>query len=130
VKLDDMRPGEIIPASNDPVILNRDLPVTTVQVTNTGEVPVHITAHYHVFEANPRLRFDRLKAFGMRPDVPAGGAVRIEPGTTVELPMVPIGGKRIVRGFWGLIDGPLDETDPDAALARAIELGFLHEPEE
>jgi urease beta subunit len=123
-------PGVIIPASDDPIIINPDLPRTIVRVTNTGDVPVHLTAHFHVFEANPRLRFDRRKAFGMRPDVPAGGAVRIEPGKTESVPLVPIGGNRIVRGFNGLIDGPLDETDIDDALQRAIERGFLHEPEE
>jgi urease beta subunit len=128
--LEDLRPGAIIPASDDSVVINAGLPVTTVVITNTGEVPVHITAHLHVFEANPRLRFDRRKAFGMRPDVPAGGATRIEPGQTVEAPLVPIGGNRIVRGFWGLVDGPLDETDVDEALERAITLGFEHQPEE
>jgi urease beta subunit len=123
-------PGAIIPASNEPVTINAGLPVTTVQVTNTGRVPVHLTAHYHVFEANPQLRFDRRKAFGMRPDVPAGGAVRIEPGETVAVPLVPIGGNRIVRGFNGLVDGPLDETDVEDALHQAIERGYQHHPEE
>ncbi len=123
-------PGAIIPASEDPIEINAGLPATSVNVTNTGDVPVHITAHYHVFEANPALRFDRRKAYGMRPDVPAGGAVRIEPGQTVEVPMVPIGGNRIVRGFNGLVDGPLDEVDIDAVLQRAIERGFQHAPEE
>jgi urease beta subunit len=130
MRYDDLPPGAIIPASDDPVVINPDLPQATVRVTNTGDVPVHLTAHYHVFEANPRLRFDRRRAFGMRPDVPAGGAVRIEPGTTVEVPLVPIGGNRIVRGFNGLVDGPLDEVDIDDALKRAIDRGFLHEPEE
>jgi urease beta subunit len=130
MRYDDLPPGVIIPASEDPVVINPDLPQTTIHVTNTGDVPVHLTAHYHVFEANPRLRFDRRKAFGMRPDVPAGGAVRIEAGATVEVPLVPIGGKRIVRGFNGLIDGPLDDTDIDKALQQAIDRGFLHEPEE
>ena len=128
---DDTRPpGAIIPGSHEPIVINADLPQTTVQVTNTGEIPVHLTAHFHVFEANPRLRFDRRKAYGMRPDVPAGGAIRFEPGETVPLQMVPIGGNRIVRGFNGLVDGPLDELDVDTALDRAIARGFLHQPEE
>jgi urease beta subunit len=127
---DHRPPGAIIPASDQPVVINAGLPQSTVQVTNTGDVPVHLTAHFHVFEANPRLRFDRRKAYGMRPDVPAGGAVRIEPGATVEVPMVPIGGNRIVRGFNGLVDGPLDELDVETALERAIARGFLHQPEE
>jgi urease beta subunit len=129
MKYDDLPPGAILPGSDEPVTINAGRSPSTVQVTNTGEVPVHLTAHLHVFEANPRLRFDRRKAFGMRPDVPAGGAVRIAPGATVEVPLVPIGGTRSVYGFWGLIDGHLHETDVDAVLARAAELGFLHEPE-
>lgn len=126
----DLPPGAIIPASDEPIVINPDLPRTTIPITNTGEVPVHLTAHYHVFEANPKLRFDRRKAFGMRPDVPAGGAVRIEPGMTEDVPLVSIGGNRIVRGFHGLVDGPLDEVDVDELLKQAIDLGFLHEPEE
>jgi urease beta subunit len=130
MRYEDLPPGAIIPANEDPIVINPDLPRTTVRVTNTGDVPVHLTAHYHVFEANPRLRFDRRKAFGMRPDVPAGGAVRIEPGETESVPLVPISGNRIVRGFHGLVDGPLDDVDTDEVLQRAIDRGFLHEPEE
>jgi urease beta subunit len=126
----DLPPGAIIPASDDPITINADLPRSSVRVTNTGQVPVHLTAHFHVFEANPSLRFDRLRAFGMRPDVPAGGAVRIEPGEVVDVPMVPIGGNRIVRGFNGIIDGPLDGISAEDALRRLIDRGFLHEQEE
>jgi len=128
MKLDDLPPGAIVPGG-DAIEINAGLPRSTVRVTNTGDVPVHLTAHFHVFEANPRLRFDRRRAYGMRPDVPAGGAIRIPPGETREVPLVPIGGHRIVRGFAGLVDGPLDETDVDEALARAIERGYLHEDE-
>lgn len=126
----DLPPGAVLPGSTEPVIVNPGEVSVTVRVTNTGDVPVHLTAHYHVFEANPRLRFDRRKAFGMRPDVPAGGAVRIEPGKTVDVALVPIGGRRIVRGFHGLIDGPLDEVDVEQLLSRMAEQGFLHDPEE
>lgn len=130
MRYDELPPGAIIPANEEPVIVNAGLTQTSVQITNTGDVPVHITAHYHVFEANPKLRFDRRKGFGMRPDVPAGGAVRIEPGETVDVPIVPIGGNQIVRGFHGLVDGPLDNVDPGAAVQLAIDRGFLHKPEE
>lgn len=130
MNLNDLSPGAIIPASDEPLTINPGLPATNVRVTNTGDVPVHLTAHYHVLEANRALRFDRRKAFGMRPDVPAGGAVRIEPGATVDVPLVPIGGRRVVRGFHGLVDGPLDEVDVDSLIARMVERGFLHEPEE
>lgn len=129
MRLEDLPPGAVI-AGSDPIVINAGLPVTMVRVTNTGEVPVHLTAHFHVFEANPRLRFDRRRAWGMRPDVPAGGAYRFEPGETREIALVPIGGNRIVRGFAGFVDGPLDETDVDAALARAIERGYLHQPQD
>jgi urease beta subunit len=130
MKLEDLRPGALIPANDEPITINAGLEQTSIQVTNTSEVPVHLTAHYHVFEANPKLRFDRRKAFGMRPDLPVGGAVRIEAGSTVEVPLVPIGGRRIVRGFWGLVDGPLDDVDVDATLERMAEMGFLHQPDE
>lgn len=123
-----MIPGEIV-SDERPVEINAGLPVSSVVVTNTGPVPVHLTAHFHVFEANPRLRFDRLKAYGMRLDAHAKGAVRFEPGETKEIRLVPIGGRRIVRGFNGAVDGPLDDTDPEDALRRLTERGFLHEPE-
>jgi urease beta subunit len=122
-----MIPGQILP-SDAPVEINAGLPVTTVAVTNTGDVPVHLTAHFHVFEANPRLRFDRRRAWGMRLDVPANGSVRFEPGETREIALVPIGGKRVVRGFNGAVNGSLDDTDAVAALKGLIERGFLHQP--
>ena len=122
-----MIPGEIV-RHNEPVELNAGLPVTTVAITNTSPLPVHITAHYHVFEANPCLAFDRLAAWGMRIDAPSDGAVRIEPGATVAVALVPISGARVVHGFNGAVNGPLDETDPREALDRLVERGFLHRP--
>lgn len=122
-----MIPGQIIPAS-EPVEINAGLPVTSLTVTNTGEVPVHLTAHFHVFEANPRLRFNRLRSWGMRLDVAAYDSVRFEPGESREIALVPIGGRRIVHGFNGAVNGPLDETDPNDALQYLIDRGFLHDP--
>jgi urease beta subunit len=127
--LDDLAPGAIVPADG-PIEVNPDLPSLAVWITNTGDVPVHLTAYFHVFEANPRLLFDRRKAFGMRPDVPVGGAVRIEPGETRVVDLVPFGGRRVVMGFNGLVNGPLDGVDVDALLQRAIALGFLHRPDD
>lgn len=124
-----MIPGEILPAAG-PVTVNEGLPVTTIDITNTGPIPIHLTAHFHVFEANRYLKFDRRKAYGMRLDVHAKGAVRIPPGETRTVDLVPIGGNRIVRGFHGAVDGPLDETDAEMAAARLVERGFLHEPDE
>lgn len=120
-------PGQIIPAQA-PIVINEGCDVTRISVTNAGRFPVHLTAHYHVFEANPCLAFDRLKAWGMRLDVPANGSVRIEAGETVELSLVPIGGARVVRGFQGVVDGALDEADAAAALSVLIERGFIHAP--
>jgi urease beta subunit len=128
MNLSDLPPGAIVP-DREPVEINADLPVTTLRVTNDGNYPVHLTAHFHVFEANPMLRFDRARAFGMRPDLPAGGAIRFDPGETKTIRLVPIGGRRIVRGFAGLVDGPLDGADIDALLERAIALGYRHEAE-
>ena len=127
MKLSDLAPGAVIPGA-DAVDINTGLYVVELPVTNDGEVPVHLTAHLHVFEANPMLRFDRRRAFGMRPDVPAGMAVRFDPGETLTVRLVPIGGGRIVRGFAGLVDGPLDAADVDTLLTRAIALGYRHEP--
>lgn len=121
-----MIPGQIIPA-DDRVDINAGLLVTTIAVTNTGDVPIHLTAHFHVFEANPRLAFDRRLAYGMRLDVPANGSVRFEPGETREIAIVPIGGNRVVQGFNGAVNGSLDDTDADEALARLIERGFLNQ---
>ncbi len=98
-----------------------------ISVTNTGPVPVHLTSHFHIFEANPRLRFNRLKAFGMRLDTHSQGMIRFEPGETREIALVPIGGDRIVYGFNGAINGPLDAVDPRQAVATLVERGFEHE---
>jgi len=118
-------PGQILPADT-PVEINAGLPATSVSMTNTGDVPVHLTAHFHVFEANPRLEFDRRRAWGMRLDVPANGSVRIEPGATLDVALVPIGGARIIHGFNGAVNGPLDEASVDEALTRLIARGFKH----
>jgi len=122
-----MIPGEIL-RRDEPIIINAGLPVTTIDITNTSPLPVHITAHFHVFEANPCLAFDRLAAWGMRLDVPSDGAVRFEPGATVSVNLVPIGGDRNVYGFQGVVNGSLDQSDPAEALARLIERGFQHVP--
>ncbi|MFD7416658.1 urease subunit gamma [Kitasatospora purpeofusca] len=101
-------------------------PVRTLAVRNTAEVPVSVTSHYHFFETNPRLAFDRAAAYGMRLAVPAGSSVRFDPDTTVEVGLVPIGGERVAIGFAGLVDGPLDSPRiRREALRRAAERGYL-----
>jgi urease subunit gamma/beta len=98
---------------------------TLVEVTNTAAVPIGVTSHFHFFEANPRLRFDRAAAYGMHLAIPAGSAVRFEPGATVRVALVPVGGERVVIGFAGLVDGPLDAPGArERALERARACGY------
>lgn len=101
-----MIPGEIIPAEGE-IVLNADLPVTTILVANKGDRPVQVGSHYHFFEANSLLDFDRAKARGMRLDIPAGSAVRFEPGQARDVNLVPYGGARTVYGFQQKIMGKL-----------------------
>ena len=123
----ELPPGAILPGGG-PIELNPGLARRTIPVTNTGSVPIQLTAYFHVFEANPALCFDRRLAFGMRPDVPVGGAVRVEPGRTVDLPLVPFAGRRVIYGFNGLVNGPLDDADLDALIAQLVARGFCHRP--
>jgi len=96
-----------------------------VEVTNTAAVPISVTSHFHFFEANPRLRFDRAAAYGMHLAVAAGAAVRFEPGGTRQVGLVPIGGRRVVIGFAGLVDGPLDAPGArERALEKARACGY------
>ena len=96
-----------------------------ITVTNEAAVTVSVTSHFHFFETNPRLRFDRRAAYGRRLDVPAGAVVRFEPGTPTEVVLVPFGGHRVVVGFAGLVDGPLDAPGAlDAALDLLRACGF------
>lgn len=100
--------------------------VVRVQVTNTAAVPVSVTSHFHFFETNPRLDFDRAAGYGRHLHVPAGATVRFDPGVPTDVELVPIGGARVVIGFSGLVDGPLDAPGAlPAALARARAFGFL-----
>lgn len=101
-----MIPGEVIPAAGE-IELNAGLPTVTLDVANTGDRPVQVGSHYHFFETNPGLRFDRDKARGMRLDIPAGTAVRFEPGQTRTVTLVPFGGKREVYGFRQAVMGKL-----------------------
>ena len=103
-----MIPGEIIPADGD-ILLNEGRPTVTLQVANTGDRPVQVGSHYHFFETNEALRFDRAQARGMRLDIPAGTAVRFEPGQTREVTLIPYAGSRTVYGFNAKVDGRLEE---------------------
>ena len=101
-----MIPGEILPAEGE-IELNAGAPVTLLTVSNTGDRPVQVGSHYHFAEANPGLAFDRAAARGQRLDIPAGTAVRFEPGQTREVALVPLSGARRVYGFRGDVMGPL-----------------------
>ncbi len=102
-----MIPGEVIPAPGE-LVLNDGQPTVTLEVANAGDRPVQVGSHYHFFETNEALRFDRGKARGMRLDIPAGTAVRFEPGQTREVTLVPYRGDRKVFGFQQKVMGPLD----------------------
>jgi len=101
-----MIPGEIIPGDGD-IVLNVGARVVTLRVANTGDRPIQVGSHYHFYEANTALEFDRAKTRGLRLDIPAGSAVRFEPGQSRDVTLVPFAGDRIVYGFQQKIMGPL-----------------------
>ena len=101
-----MIPGEIIPAAGA-IELNAGRPTLTLTVANTGDRPIQVGSHYHFFETNPALKFERARTKGMRLDIPAGTAVRFEPGQSREVRLVAISGKREVYGFRQDIMGKL-----------------------
>lgn len=101
-----MIPGEVIAAKGE-IELNAGAPTVSIEVSNTGDRPVQVGSHYHFFETNNGLSFDRTKARGMRLDIPAGTAVRFEPGQTRSVTLIPLSGKREVYGFQQKIMGGL-----------------------
>ena len=101
-----MKPGEIITAAGE-IELNAGRPSDTLEVANTGDRPIQVGSHYHFFETNAALAFDRDKARGFRLDIPAGTAVRFEPGQTREVRLVALAGDRKVYGFRQLVMGRL-----------------------
>lgn len=119
-----MIPGEYVLADGDVVALAGRSTVEIV-VANTGDRPIQVGSHFHFFESNKALRFDRAKAFGMRLLIPAGTAVRFEPGDEKKVTLVALGGTREVYGLNGLTEGPTTPERREAALARARAAGFL-----
>ena len=105
--MSNLIPGEIIPEQGV-IELNLGKEVKTVKVSNSGDRPVQIGSHYHFFEANKALIFDRKSTLGMRLDIPAGTAIRFEPGDTTDVKLVPFTGLRIVNGFNSFVNGSLD----------------------
>jgi urease subunit beta len=101
-----MIPGETFAESGD-IILNQDKASISIRVANTGDRPIQVGSHYHFAESNSALRFDRRAALGYRLDIPAGTAVRFEPGQSREVSLVPYGGARVVYGFQKAVMGAL-----------------------
>ncbi|MBA2346416.1 MAG: urease subunit beta [Rubrobacter sp.] len=120
-----MIPGEFLPSDGD-VELNAGRETTSLIVANTGDRPVQVGSHFHFFETNRALRFDRESAYGMRLSIPAGTSVRFEPGDEREVDLIAIGGRRIIHGMNGLVEGALDDPETkEAALQSARERVFL-----
>jgi urease beta subunit len=119
-----MIPGEYI-LGEGVVVANAGRRTQEVEVANTGDRPIQVGSHYHFFEANKALLFDRKLAFGMRLNIPAGTAVRFEPGDTKRVMLVVIGGAATVHGCNGLTEGSTDDSRREAALKRARGQGFL-----
>jgi urease beta subunit len=119
-----MIPGEYFFDAAD-IELNAGRPVVKLKVNNTGDRPVQVGSHYHFFETNKALVFDRAKAYGMRPDLPSGTAVRFEPGDVKEVSLVPYSGRRTVYGFNALVNGRLDDPyTREMSLKRCREQGY------
>ncbi len=118
-----MIPGEYRLAEGD-VIANPGRETVELVVANTGDRPIQVGSHFHFFEANRALRFARERAFGKRLNVPAGTAVRFEPGDEKKVTLVDLGGRREVYGLNGLTEGPTGPSRREAALERARAAGF------
>jgi urease beta subunit len=120
-----MVPGEYI-LRDEAIDLNAGLARIRLRVDNHGDRPIQVGSHTHFFEVNRYLRFDRGKAYGHRLDIPAGTALRFEPGEGREVDLVPFGGKRIAFGMSGLVNGPLDSSR-ERAMDHATTRGFTGE---
>jgi urease beta subunit len=114
-----MIPGEYL-LSDDEIEINSGRPTLRLTVTNRGDRPVQVGSHCHFLEANRQLAFDRESAYGMRLNIPAGTAVRFEPGDTREVELVAIGGRREVYGLNGLVNGALDDEQVRAQALEAV----------
>ena len=119
-----MYPGEFINDGED-LELNANRPVVTIKVNNTGDRPVQVGSHYHFFEVNRGLVFDRSKAYGMRLDLPSGTSVRFEPGDDKVIRLVRLGGKATVIGLNALTNGTTEASAADQAVELAASRGFV-----
>lgn len=119
-------PGEVLTEEGE-IELNAGREATVVKVTNLGDRPIQVGSHYHFIETNASLRFDRAAAYGKRLDIPAGTAVRFEPGETRTVRLVAIAGHRVIQGGNALASGPISELNLRAALAKVAAQGFGNE---
>jgi len=120
-----MIPGEYILAVTD-IVANEGRVTIELKVINTGDRPIQVGSHFHFFEVNRALKFDRRQAFGKRLNIPAGTAVRFEPGDDKIVKLVRLGGTATVRGLNSLTNGATDSSAVDAAVERAETLGFAN----
>jgi urease beta subunit len=127
-----MKPGEyFLDDAAGPIEANAGRSTTRLLVRNTGDRPIQVGSHYHFFETNRALSFDRSAAFGMRLNIPAGTAMRFEPGEEKEVELTGFGGRRAIYGLNGLVNGALGVPGArDRALDRAQKAGFLSRGEE
>lgn len=110
---------------SDTIEINAGRATTTLKVTNTGDRPIQIGSHFHFFEVNPAMRFEREQAWGMHLDIPAGTGIRFEPGETKQVSLVAYAGARHLNGFNGLVEGGLDAAQTKVrALALLEQRGF------
>lgn len=117
-----MIPGEYILA-DDPIIANKNRETRKIKVSNSGDRPIQVGSHTHFFEVNKALDFPRVQAYGFHLNIPSGTSIRFEPGDTKEVEITEYGGKKIVFGFSGLVNGKLDTKKQDA-IKKAKENGF------
>lgn len=118
-------PGEVTPAKADDIELCAGRRRQVVKVKNTGDRGIQVGSHFHFFEVNRALEFERAKTIGMRLDIPAGTAIRFEPGAEMEVTLVDFGGSRVVVGFNGLMNGAADSPRTRrAAVEEALRRGF------
>jgi urease beta subunit len=121
-----MIPGEYI-LQPDEIIANAGRPTTVVVVVNTGDRPVQIGSHFHFFEVNRQLQFNRAAGYGMRLNIPAGTAVRFEPGEEKEVQLVTFGGAQKIFGFNNLVNGEATEANKEEAIQKALAVQFKNQ---
>jgi urease beta subunit len=119
-----MKIGEVITCGEE-LELNAGKATATIVVSNTGDRPIQVGSHFHFFEVNKFLHFDRTKAFGFRLDIPSGTSVRFEPGETKEVNLVEIGGKKLIYGFNDLTCGPITDAALSTSIAKAKTKGTI-----